>query len=264
MALQKPLVYVGGVTQQLQAGDTLGVEAHKTTHQDGGADELSVAGLSGLLADPQTAGSLKTATTSVAISSSAAPTVGQILVADSGTAATWRTVGSVTEPVTAATTLGGSTTETAIAAMKVAIPANTMAIGHSVRWTAIVNQLNFISGTVTLKIHYGPLGTTADALVATLAFAASTALAVTPQFLMMYLTVRGPLGAGCAAMANAKAEKSQVNGIGGAFSVAMATSTMATFTANPAILNYWTVSYTMSAATLTYTLNQTLTELVEW
>lgn len=29
--------------------------AHKTSHQDGGADEISVNGLSGTLADPQTA-----------------------------------------------------------------------------------------------------------------------------------------------------------------------------------------------------------------
>jgi len=28
--------------------------AHKTTHQDGGSDEISVQGLSGTLADPQT------------------------------------------------------------------------------------------------------------------------------------------------------------------------------------------------------------------
>jgi hypothetical protein len=32
---------------------------HKTSHQNGGSDEISVAGLSGELADPQTAGSFK-------------------------------------------------------------------------------------------------------------------------------------------------------------------------------------------------------------
>ena len=35
-------------------------EAHKTSHQDGGSDEVSVAGLSGTLADPQTPAAHKT------------------------------------------------------------------------------------------------------------------------------------------------------------------------------------------------------------
>ena len=35
-------------------GDAQTPLAHKTSHQDGGADEISVEGLSGLLADPQT------------------------------------------------------------------------------------------------------------------------------------------------------------------------------------------------------------------
>jgi phage-related tail fiber protein len=63
---------------------------HSSTHADGGADELSVAGLSGLLADPQTAGGLKTATTTVAIAAAAAPAIDAALMANSSTAAAWR------------------------------------------------------------------------------------------------------------------------------------------------------------------------------
>lgn len=44
------LVYTGGVLSA--SGGAPG--AHKTSHQDGGSDEISVAGLSGLLADAQT------------------------------------------------------------------------------------------------------------------------------------------------------------------------------------------------------------------
>jgi len=63
---------------------------HSSTHADGGADEVNVAGLSGLLADPQTAGGLKTATTTVAIAAAAAPAVDAALMANSSTAAAWR------------------------------------------------------------------------------------------------------------------------------------------------------------------------------
>ena len=63
---------------------------HASTHADGGSDELNVAGLSGLLADPQTAGSIKTATTTVAVAAAAAPAANQALMATSSTAAAWR------------------------------------------------------------------------------------------------------------------------------------------------------------------------------
>jgi hypothetical protein len=63
---------------------------HASTHADGGSDELNVAGLSGLLADPQTAGSIKTATTTVAVAAAAAPAADQALMATSSTAAAWR------------------------------------------------------------------------------------------------------------------------------------------------------------------------------
>jgi hypothetical protein len=63
---------------------------HASTHADGGSDELNVAGLSGLLADPQTAGGIKTATTTVAVAAAAAPAADQALMATSSTAAAWR------------------------------------------------------------------------------------------------------------------------------------------------------------------------------
>lgn len=76
--------------------------AHATTHQDGGADELSVEGLSGSLADPQLANRLATSTTPVAISSTA-PTAGQVLQATSTTAASWQTPPSTSTPTAHAT-----------------------------------------------------------------------------------------------------------------------------------------------------------------
>ena len=63
---------------------------HASQHENGGADEISVASLSGLLADDQTAGGLRTATTIVSISAATAPTTGQILKATSGTTAIWQ------------------------------------------------------------------------------------------------------------------------------------------------------------------------------
>jgi hypothetical protein len=48
-----------GSTKKVQLAN-FPMPAHKTSHQDGGGDEISVAGLSGLLADPQTSLSHKT------------------------------------------------------------------------------------------------------------------------------------------------------------------------------------------------------------
>lgn len=204
-------------------------------------------------------------------SPSAALTIGAIadnqILMRSGTTIVGAAPGvtSAVEPISVPVTLGGSTAETAIASMRVPIPAGTMQIGHTVRWSAVLTQLNFVSGTVTLKVHYGPLGTVADPLVANLAFIASTNYVTYPQFLSVLHTVRGPLAAGCAAMTNALVMKGAASGIGGAFALATPnTMTMTTFTANPAVLNYWTLTYTMSVATLTYTLAQTLCEIAEW
>lgn len=67
---------------------------HNSSHQDGGADEISVTGLSGVLADPQVADKIKTATTTVSVSAAAAPSSGQVLTATSSTVATWQTPSS--------------------------------------------------------------------------------------------------------------------------------------------------------------------------
>jgi hypothetical protein len=68
--------------------------SHKISHQDNGADEINVTGLSGVLGDPQVAGSIKTATTTVVVSAAAAPTSGQVLTASSSTAAAWASPGA--------------------------------------------------------------------------------------------------------------------------------------------------------------------------
>jgi len=65
--------------------------AHGSTHANGGTDELDVTGLAGVLADPQVAGSLKTATGAVVVSAAAAPSVGQVPTATGASAATWQT-----------------------------------------------------------------------------------------------------------------------------------------------------------------------------
>jgi len=50
--VQTPSAGVGAAATRDDHKHNLG--AHKTSHQDGGSDEISVAGLSGTLADPQT------------------------------------------------------------------------------------------------------------------------------------------------------------------------------------------------------------------
>lgn len=65
--------------------------AHKTSHQTGGADEISVAGLSGVLADSQVANKIATSGTAVTVSSTA-PSTGQVLKATSASAASWQTL----------------------------------------------------------------------------------------------------------------------------------------------------------------------------
>lgn len=72
--------------------------AHHTSHQAGQSDPINVAGLSGVLADPQLAGSIKSATTTISVASAAAPTVGQVLTAQSGTAAIWQDPPTVSGP----------------------------------------------------------------------------------------------------------------------------------------------------------------------
>lgn len=79
--------------------------AHDTSHEDGGADEIDVTGLSGLLADPQTAGpatDLKTSGSDVAIDSTAPAGADYILKTTGTTTATWQVVaggGDVTAAV---------------------------------------------------------------------------------------------------------------------------------------------------------------------
>ncbi len=69
--------------------------AHKTSHQDGGTDEIVLTGLSGQAADGQRASALLTTVgsvgTDVVVSAAAAPSSGQVLTATGATAATWQT-----------------------------------------------------------------------------------------------------------------------------------------------------------------------------
>lgn len=62
---------------------------HASSHEDGGSDEQSVAGLSGDLADPQTADSISAISGAVVLSDQA-PLAGQVLTATSSTAAEWQ------------------------------------------------------------------------------------------------------------------------------------------------------------------------------
>jgi hypothetical protein len=63
---------------------------HASRHQNGGADEISVAGLSGQLADGQRASALTTTGADVVVSGSAAPSTGNLLTAVSPTVASWQ------------------------------------------------------------------------------------------------------------------------------------------------------------------------------
>lgn len=67
--------------------------SHASSHQDGGTDEVSVTGLSGVLADAQVADKIKTAGGGSVAISGTAPIASQILVANiDGTACSWQTV----------------------------------------------------------------------------------------------------------------------------------------------------------------------------
>jgi hypothetical protein len=63
---------------------------HALTHENSGIDEISVAGLSGVLADAQVADKIKTSGTAVSISGTA-PSTGQVLTATTSSAAEWQT-----------------------------------------------------------------------------------------------------------------------------------------------------------------------------
>jgi hypothetical protein len=74
--------------------------AHKTSHADGGTDEIVLTDLSGVAADPQITNKIKTSAAVVTISSTA-PTSGQALVATSPTNCAWS---GVTVPVSTGVT----------------------------------------------------------------------------------------------------------------------------------------------------------------
>ena len=65
--------------------------SHASTHQSGGGDQISIAGLSGRGASNQTADQIATSGTAVSISTTA-PSANQFLRATSATAASWQTV----------------------------------------------------------------------------------------------------------------------------------------------------------------------------
>lgn len=79
--------------------------AHAASHENGGTDEISVAGLSGALADPQTADKVATTGTPVSISPTP-PSAGQVLTASGPAAASWAAPAS---PADASTTVKGIT-----------------------------------------------------------------------------------------------------------------------------------------------------------
>jgi len=64
--------------------------SHAASHQNGGGDEINVAGLSGVLAEGQLAAALQTATGVVVVAAAAAPSAGQALVAIDATNASWQ------------------------------------------------------------------------------------------------------------------------------------------------------------------------------
>jgi len=72
--------------------ETILLEAHKTRHQDGGADEISVTGLSGLLADDQHV--LDAEVTAVAVARATFDAKGDLLTASADNTPVIHTVGT--------------------------------------------------------------------------------------------------------------------------------------------------------------------------
>ena len=72
-------------------GPTVTVALDEAELENGGGQEISVAGLGGVLADAQVAGSLRNATTDVSGTAAAAPVAGQVVTATDSTHWTWQT-----------------------------------------------------------------------------------------------------------------------------------------------------------------------------
>lgn len=185
-------------------------------------------------------------------------------VSDTGIAAS-TLITSAATPITSVLTFTG-TAETVLTPVRVTVPANRMTIGHTVRWTLVLIQsaFNTTTPTTTFKVRYGTTGTSTDAQVAQLVFAAATTLLTNPQKVEIIHTVRGPLAASCAAYTTALAYKGSGAGMGGASAVTTATPTMNTFTCAPASLNYWTLTAANGNTTLAYQIQQSTVEMIVW
>ncbi len=92
-------ISVAGLSGLLATAQT--PAAHATSHQNGGSDEISVAGLGGVLADPQIAGSLDTTGAAVDVGASAPGVAGDVLALTDATHANWTNPYALVDPIPA-------------------------------------------------------------------------------------------------------------------------------------------------------------------
>jgi len=145
--------------------------AHAESHENGGSDELSVTGLSGVLADPQVANTLHDGTTSLAL---ATLTDGQMLVRSGSTISTAAIpVGDITS-VTAGTGLsGGGTTGAVTVSANIGTSSGTVAAGDDSRFTNDRVTTGLRSATTVVSVSAATAPTSGQALIATSSSAAT-------------------------------------------------------------------------------------------
>lgn len=151
MALRKPLIANAGVLSELSAADT--VEA----------------------------GALKSATTSVSVSAATAPSVGQVLTATDGATATWKTP-TVAPPNASIAAQSGFAADTYLAGSSIQVLAGSWKVKTIYKLKFDMAKTAAGVAAFTLILRMGTSGSSTDAAILTLSFAAGTALADTGLF----------------------------------------------------------------------------------
>jgi hypothetical protein len=145
--------------------------SHAASHENGGSDEFSVAGLSGVLADPQVANTLHDGTTSLAL---ATLTDGQMLVRSGSTIATAAIpVGDITSVTAGAGLSGGGTSGAVTVSANIGTASGTVAAGDDSRFTNDRVTTGLRSATTVVSVSAATAPSTGQALIATSSTAAT-------------------------------------------------------------------------------------------
>lgn len=139
---------------------------------------------------------IRSATTDVDVSGSAAPTVGQVLTAVDGTHATFQAAPAPINNVSIASQAIGASTEAVITGARIAVPVGKIRIGTTMSTIFAVTKTGSGAVSWNIKLHIGTAGTTADAIILSFAGFVETA-AIDTLWGELLLNFRGPLSASC-------------------------------------------------------------------